>query len=190
MERIHEETEETIFLSIRRGTDAVCIERLEGKWVHSWAFRVGGVMPPHLGAGPRVLLAHQPRAVWLEYLSAGPLVQLTKHSATTPDELLPILEDIRERGYGHSDQDVVIGIAAIGAAIFDHSGTIRAALSMSGPRQSILEDHAERNFTIISHGAAEISRLLGYQPTSIPEMRHPLPAPQSQLADCASRTGL
>ena len=53
MERIHEATGETVFLLVRRGDDAVCIERLEGLRVQSLALRLGGSLPLHVGAGPR-----------------------------------------------------------------------------------------------------------------------------------------
>src|SRR5207244_10669190 len=60
MERIHERTGETVFLCVRRGDDAVCIERLDGLRVQSLMLRLGGSLPLHLGAGPRTLLAWEP----------------------------------------------------------------------------------------------------------------------------------
>src|SRR3712207_132573 len=49
MERVHEETGETVFLCVRRGSEAVCIERLEGARVQSLALRLGGSLPLHMG---------------------------------------------------------------------------------------------------------------------------------------------
>ena len=47
MRRIHEETEETVYLCVRRGREAVCIERLDGLWVQSMALRLGGSLDPN-----------------------------------------------------------------------------------------------------------------------------------------------
>ena len=64
-----------------------------------------------------------------------------------------------------SDEDVIPGIASIGAPIFDHAGRLRASLSMSGPRPSVLAEHQTANIKLIREAGAEISRQLGQQPT-------------------------
>ena len=57
MEHLHDMTGETVFLCVRRGLRAVCIERIEGSHVVSLALRLGGSLPLHAGAAPRALLA-------------------------------------------------------------------------------------------------------------------------------------
>jgi DNA-binding IclR family transcriptional regulator len=162
MERLHELTEETVFLCIRRGYEAVCIERIDGRWVQSMALRLGGSLPLHLGAAPRVLLAYEPRDFWDEYLVRGPLAAPTPNTPTSPERLVRELEQVRETGCAVSDEDVVLGMAAVGAPIFDHQGAIRAAVSMSGPRPTILGEQADGSRELITSAAAEISRALGF----------------------------
>jgi DNA-binding IclR family transcriptional regulator len=164
MERIHEETGETVFLCVRRGLEAVCIERLDGRRVQSLALRLGGSLPLHAGAAPRILLAFESPEFWAEYLAARAPEQLTPNTPTRPDVLYPLLEQTRESGYAVSDEDVTIGIAAVGAPIRDYNGTVRAALSISGVRASILGDDAEAIKTLVIDGASEASRVLGYEP--------------------------
>ena len=77
MERLHEQTEETVFLSVPRGREAVCIERIDGRWVQSMALTLGGGLPLHIGAGPRRILAPRGRPAWMEYLAGGPLEPFT-----------------------------------------------------------------------------------------------------------------
>lgn len=161
MERIHEETEETVYLCIRRGYEAVCIERIDGRWVQSMALQLGGSLPLHVGAAPRVLLAHEPRGFWEEYFAQGPLTAFTPNTLTSPKRLVRALERVRASGCARSDEDVVLGIAAVGAPIFDHHGAIRAALSMSGPCPTILGENAEASEELITDGAREVSRALG-----------------------------
>ena len=160
MERIHEETGETVFLCIRRGHDAVCIERLDGRRVQSLALRLGGSLPLHVGAAPRVLLAFEPEDFWDEYVRSGPLESFTEGTPTTRKSLFAGLHETRERGYAVSDEDVTLGIAALGAPIYDYRGTLRAALSISGVRQAILADPAMTRLVVA--GAEEISRTLGH----------------------------
>ena len=71
MNEIHKALEETVYLVIRRGHEAVCIERVEGLRISAMALQLGGSLPLHLGAGPRVLLAYQPRKYWDGYFAAG-----------------------------------------------------------------------------------------------------------------------
>src|SRR6478736_8287307 len=52
----------TSFLCVRRGSRAVCLERIEGYAVQSLAMQLGGSLPLYAGAAPRALLAFLPPA--------------------------------------------------------------------------------------------------------------------------------
>lgn len=167
MERIHQETGETIFLCVPRGDEAVCIERLEGRRVQSLALRLGASLPLHAGAAPRTLLAWAPPAFQSEYAARQRLERYTEATPVGESELLDALRDIRARGYAISDGDVTPGIAAIGAPVFDHSGRVCAAVSISGLREAILGADAERVVELVVGGAAEISAALGGAPQRV-----------------------
>ena len=98
----------------------------------------------------------------MEYLAGGSLEPFTAHSLTDPEVLLADLERTRARGYAISDEDVVVGMAALGAPIFDYRGVLRAALSFSGPKPSVLGERQEANVEAILGAAREISRGLGH----------------------------
>ena len=57
-----------------------------------------------------------------------------------PPYLFAELERSVEQGYAVSDEDVTPGIASLGAPIFDYTGCIRAAISLGGMRQFVLEE--------------------------------------------------
>lgn len=162
MEDIHHETEQTVYLCVRRGDEAVCIERIEGLWVRSMALKLGGSLPLHAGAAPRALLAAEPRAAWEEYLNRGPLEAWTPSTPITRDAVLHELESTSENGYALSDGDVVPDIASLGAAVFGHRGRVCAAISVGGPRQAILGENVERNVQLVVDGASRISHALGH----------------------------
>jgi DNA-binding IclR family transcriptional regulator len=160
MEELNGLTGETVFLCVRRGYDAVCIERLPGERVQSLALRLGGALPLHVGAAPRVLLAFEPREVWEDYVANVDLRAMTASTPATRKALFAELEATLERGLAVSDEDVTPGIAAIGAPIFDYTGTIRAAVSMSGTKPMILDDVAT-SIKQVRACAARASRALG-----------------------------
>ncbi len=162
MERVHEITEETVFLCVRRGDSAVCIERLNGKQVQTLALRLGGTLPLHAGAASRVLLAYESEEVQRDYLKRAELERFTPRTPSTRTAVRRALQETRQLGYAVSDEDVTIGIAALGAPIFDHTNRVRAALSISGVKPAILGSNLERMAELIVSAAADISRLLGY----------------------------
>lgn len=163
MEQIHEATGETVFLCVRRGLEAVCIDRIDGKRVQSLALRLGGALPLHAGAASRALLAFEAQTVIERFIQESSLEALTPYTPVTPAQLHEALSDVRRAGVSISDQDVTLGIAAVGAPIFGFDGQIRAALSTSGIREEILGEQS-RATRLTVDGAAEISRQLGYTP--------------------------
>jgi DNA-binding IclR family transcriptional regulator len=162
MEGIHQETEDTVYLCIRRGYEGVCIERLDGIWVQLMPLALGGSLPLHTGAATRVLLAYEPRSFWEEYVGRGPLQQMTPRTPATREALFAELETVLATGYAVSDGDVTLGIASVGAPVFDREGRIRAAISLGGPRPRVLEENADATARLIREGAARISRELGW----------------------------
>jgi len=162
MEHVHTETGETVFLCVRRGFEAVCIERIEGNRVQSLALRLGGALPLHVGAAPQALLAFATSEFRNQYAHTAEFVSYTEHTITASERLEEALEAVRNTGYAISDEDVTPGIAAVGAPVFDHTGKVKAALSISGVVPTILGDRAERVIKLIVDGAKETSLALGY----------------------------
>ena len=65
------------------------------------------------------------------YLSSVELVAKTPNTIVNPDALRRELDSVRERGFSLDDEENVPGIRCIGAPIFDHSGRISHAISMT-----------------------------------------------------------
>ena len=141
----------------------MCIERVDGRWVQNMALQLGGSLPLHVGAGPRVLLAAADDAFVEEYIAERPLTRFTDHTITTADALRADVKATRDNAYAISDEDDVLGMAAVGAPIRDHEGRITATLSLSGPKPTVLEAETERSLELIREAADEVSRTLGHE---------------------------
>jgi len=148
-------------LCYRRGTRAVCVERLEGHDVRSVAMQVGDALPLHVGGAPRALLAFLPAGE--QHAVVDELVAATDpaYPVPSPGDLQAELETTRRRGYARSDQDVTIGIAAFGSPVFNHRGELVAAVSISGLRERLIDREPELGALVVSTAAA-ISADLGY----------------------------
>ncbi len=160
LRRLVQETGATGFLCVRRGSRAVCVERVEGTTVRSVALQLGNSLPLFAGAAPRALLAYLPEAEQLTVLrDAVPLPGDPERPSAA--RIFADVEASRAAGYTVSDEDVTFGIAALGAAVFDHRGDLAAAISVSGLQSQVLGEVAEKNIALIGDAADSVSRALG-----------------------------
>lgn len=161
MRDVFRRTGETVFLTVRRGDEAVCLERLDGRYAATHTLRVGGTLPLHLGAGPRLLLAHLP-AEQLEAYLAGPF-QRRFGSRPTEAQLREQIAQIRQDGYSVSRDDVEEGVTAVSVGIRDHEGEVIAALSLSGLSSHLPDAERASQVGHLREAAAEASRAMGYR---------------------------
>lgn len=134
LERIVEETGQTAFLSVRRGDRAVCIDWRQGRGIGVLVLKPGRSLPLYAGAAGRVLLAYGETESVLE---AAPFRPLTPHTLVTRHDLEADIERTRRQGYVFSDEDVTLGIGAIGMPIRSGAGEVFGALSLGGVRAEI-----------------------------------------------------
>jgi DNA-binding IclR family transcriptional regulator len=164
LRRLHDETEQSVYLCVRRGLQAICIERIDGRWVRSMVLQVGGSLPLHIGAAPRVLLAFAGRPVWDEYFTeTTDLHTLVGGDPYTHEKLLDRLQQICDRGYEVSDGETAIGMAGVGAPVFDFTGRVRASISISGPTEALLGARQEATAAAVTATATDISEALGFR---------------------------
>lgn len=160
---IHDATGQTVLLCIRSGTRAVCIERIDGNRVNSRRLALGSSLPLHIGAAPRALLAFETPSFWEEYalvLGESSDFSLGARSRT---EFYGKLKEIRNAGFALSDDEVTMGMAAVGAPIFDHRGHVMASLSVSGLRDVILHqpESSPSIIDLVCDGARGLSAYFG-----------------------------
>ena len=151
----------TAFLTVLHGHQATCIDRLPGSNVDVLALRLGGVLPLCCGAGPRTLLAFLSPQEQERYLAGAPFEARTTHSLTSASALRDDVERTRREGYVVSMEDVTLGVAAIGAPVFDSSGHVVAAVSVAGLRHEFEGERELRLASIVKSTARRISAALG-----------------------------
>lgn len=133
MHAITAQTGMTSFLSVVSGTEAVCMECVQGQAIDSLVVRPGCVLPWYAGADGRAALAHCDDAVAEQYLAGAPFPAYTEHTLVAADQLREDIRLTRERGYALSNEDVTLGIGAVSVPIMDNeSGRVIASLSVGG----------------------------------------------------------
>lgn len=129
---IAEKTGATSFLWVHVAGRALCVDRVRASLPHvdaTW-FAVGAQAPLNCGGGPRVILAYldelqRRQALALEMPKRAPASQ------TDPELLWLEAERIRVQGWELAADDFFIGLTGVGVPIFDRSGALAGALSIS-----------------------------------------------------------
>lgn len=138
LESVRDRTRYTAFLCLRRGDNAVCVERLGGRDVQDLAMRLGDSYPLYQGAAPRAILAFLPEAEREDLISRVANLHGQGERVPDPKRMREQIELARTVGFTVSDADVTPGIMAFGAPIFNHRGDLAGAISLSGLRERIL----------------------------------------------------
>jgi DNA-binding IclR family transcriptional regulator len=121
---------ETITLAIPSDGSIVFVDRVEGSTNVRFFCDIGRRLPLHAGAAAKAILAHLPQRDFNEYVSQ-PLPKLTPKTITEVDGLRSQRQQIRERGYSISVDEVDVGVSAVGAPILNQSGDVIAAAAIA-----------------------------------------------------------
>ncbi len=131
-------TGHTVYLCQLRDQRTICLDWRQGDKIGLPVLRPGMVLPNHASAATLIHLAYD--QVYEEYvLSLGEFSALTPHTPTNSPDLKQAILATRHDGYSISDQDVTLGVAAVGMPFFDQTGALRGSLSVAGLRDAILE---------------------------------------------------
>ncbi|MNJ37621.1 HTH-type transcriptional repressor AllR [compost metagenome] len=128
MEQLRDRLGETVSLYLRDGTDRLRIQAVQSNQAIRRVAPVGARLPLYVGASSKVLLAYADESVLQAVLNSPDWP-----AAVDKEIYVSQLQDIRQSGYATSYEEREPGAAAVSAPIFDRSGGIAAALSVSGP---------------------------------------------------------
>ena len=157
-------TGETANLGTMQGDEAVYIECLSGPHpvtVNTWP---GKRLPLHSTALGKALLA------WLPTEQARAILDLSDRQdpsagiAARIDSLLTELAIVREESYSTDNEEDAAGMRCVGAPIFDYSGRVVAAISLTAPTQRMPLERIPEIAHLVVTCAQQISDRLGYAP--------------------------
>jgi DNA-binding IclR family transcriptional regulator len=133
LEKLRDETTETVHLAVMDQMEVVYLEKLEGLHaVGLMSSRVGGRSPAHCTGLGKVLLAYTPVELVRAYYEEKGLESFSDKTITHLDELLEHLQEVRRQGYAFDLGEHEPEIRCIAAPVRDFSGKVVAAISVSG----------------------------------------------------------
>ena len=154
---------ETVHMGVLEGNSAVYVLKVESRYTIRMYSRVGRRIPLYCTAIGKALLAFSTQPDRDLALKGVRLLAYTPKTLTTHSALEAELARVREQGFAMDDEEHELGIHCIGAPVFDHTGAVVAALSVSWPAFRYQPEEEHDKIEAIQQAAARISALLGYE---------------------------
>lgn len=160
LQRLVADTRETANLTVLSAGEVINIEAVESPRPVMTLGWIGRRLPVHATAAGRVLLAWRPPDE-IHALARPPLERFTPRTLTDMRELSKELEQIRKRGFAIVNGEIEEDVAAIAAPVWNHSVSVTAAVTLSGPASRISNDATPMLAERVVEAAHELSRQLG-----------------------------
>jgi len=161
MRALADTTQETVIMAIIDGYEAVNVAQVPSRQIVKHIEWIGRRTPLHATAVGKVLLAYLPAAKEEDFIARG-LPRYTPNTITAPDLLCQELERVSEQGFATCTEEFEVGLNTIAAPIYDHSGSVVAAVSVSGPAFRLSPEQFPSLTEHVLHTARTLSGQLGH----------------------------
>ncbi|MFO7321491.1 MAG: IclR family transcriptional regulator [Chloroflexota bacterium] len=163
---------ETVYLAVKDGDALLYIYAIESSQRLLARSAVGDRVPLHCTSLGKAILAELPQATVREIIERAGMPTFTEFTIASLEELEAELAQIRAQGYALDRQEHEYDTYCIGAPIFDARGRIVAACSISGADPNIIDANRESLAAALVQTAHEISRRMGYVPSTLSRNAH------------------
>jgi DNA-binding IclR family transcriptional regulator len=136
LRELAEETRETVTLEVLVGDEVLTLDEIIGKHMIGALPSLGTRWPAHATSTGKVLLAHLPEDEVRARLGHH-LEQITPRTITDLEAFVRELSRVRARGYATNIEELEPGFVAISAPVRSASGTVVAAIGVSGPKSRL-----------------------------------------------------
>lgn len=156
--------DETVHIAVLEGTEVVYVVKKDSTHPVRMVSAVGRRLPAHCTGVGKVLLSGLPQEVLAaRYPGDRPLPGMTANSIRSLSRLRAELAEIRATGVAYDDCESNEAVCCVAAGVYDHAGTMVAAMSISVPTLRWSAPRREELTGLVRRGAAELSGRLGFR---------------------------
>lgn len=166
MERLAQQTGETVNLAVLDGDEVVNIAQVDGPHIVGVGNWAGRRTKAHCTSNGKVLLAFSEVKV-----GPGPLEAVTGRTITGIAKLRAHLETVRRQGWASNIGELEEGLHSVAAPIFDGSSRCVAAFSVAGPAYRVPPARLPELARSCQDAAQEVSSRLGSPTQPRPKLR-------------------
>ncbi|MGQ0429991.1 MAG: IclR family transcriptional regulator [Gammaproteobacteria bacterium] len=127
--------------------------------------RPGTLFDFHCTAQGKIALAFGPPELWRR-VQRAPLRRWTAATITDRERLKAEVERVRRQGWAVAPGEILSGVNALAAPVFDASGALAGTIGILGSIQHLAARPAPRLRAAVREAAADLSRRLGFRPSS------------------------
>ncbi len=155
----------TVTLGIRNDDHLVFIDRVDGRDNVRFYCEIGKRVPFYGGAAAKALFAHLEDTEIEKIIKKDMEGKRFTENTLGKKELLKEIKTIRKDGFAISDEEVDIGVLAIGVPIFNHEGKAIAGMAVAGLKQTFTPEVLQINKKLIIEYSNIISMKMGFNGT-------------------------
>jgi IclR family transcriptional regulator, KDG regulon repressor len=167
LQELNRKTRETVHLTVRYGSAAVYVEKLDSTEQLRIFSRIGASVPLYCTAVGKVMVAYMPEEQRKRLLHQLELKRFTPNTIGSLQELEAELQRAHKNGYACDLEEHELHIRCVAAPIWDHVGAVNASLSITAPIVRMPVARLRQLAPLIQTAALQISRELGYRPAEI-----------------------
>lgn len=161
LHELQQQTLETIHFGILDGHHAVYVDKLPGRRAYQMKSRVGHALPLHCSAIGKAILAFLPPDHRDRLIAELDFERRTDTTLTSVEALEKDLETTRARWWALDDEENEKGIRCMGTPVFDQSGRVIGAISVSAPVFDFTLEDARAFAPVLRGAARHASQALG-----------------------------
>lgn len=156
----------TVNLGILRGKDILIISKIESDARDSLMRVVTQVGEPEAAyatsLGKMMLSDRSDEEIRQLFSDPDSMKKLTEKTASSIDELIALVRQVREDGYAIDTEELLLGITCISMPVKDYTGRIVAAISVSTQTVLLTEEAKLRIMMQLKLCCKGVSKALGY----------------------------
>ena len=163
--QLRDDIDETISLSVWGSHGPTIVRIEEASRPVTFNARVGTILPLLSSSSGQVFGAFLPESVTAPILRNELKANRQRNDPrliTTMEEAQALLRDVRNRGLGRVRGEMMPGVGAIAAPIFDHRGQPAVAIAAVGPNDVFDSRWNGETARLVRSAAEQISAKLGY----------------------------
>ena len=157
MERLMEETGETVFLGILTDDSIFILDVVESNKELKITSPSGTKIPLTAGATGKLFLAYMEEKSAIRYLTARGLVKYTENTITDLNRYMQEIKEVRKKGFATDREEYLQGVKAV-AALIKTEGPLLAAIWVVGFSSSFTDDKMQYVIERTLNTADTISR--------------------------------
>lgn len=159
--KLMQTVEETCFLGVLSGDEIIYIAKENCERTITTNASIGSRKPVYCTGLGKAFLTFLPEKESTEIIDRIELKPFTEHTITDKAKLKEEIAEYRAQGYAVDDQEIEQGLWCMAVPIYDNTGHMKAAISVSGLKQRMVEKK-ELLINEMLKTARNLSRDLGY----------------------------